>query len=78
MAVLSIIITTPTNTTSQLNVKSQFPTLPKTELNALIDLLGAIAGGNLPASIQVVSRGTDPGVTTDADPHSVSNTYSNL
>jgi len=48
----------------------QFPlkdqTLPKFELNALIDYLSKCAGGNeIVGSFYVVTRNTDPAVTTD-------------
>lgn len=75
MSVLTIVITTAADTVVSLNDKCERPTKPHEEMNALIDYLAAISGGVKASSVQVVTRATDPSVTTDGDPNSQTFTY---
>ena len=75
MQTLTIVITPLFDTIQTLNDKCQLPTKSHEEINALIDYLSGIASGSRPASVQVVTRGSDPGVTTDGDPKSESFVY---
>lgn len=66
MAFLTIVIET-TETAAQMNQLQAGATLPKTELNQLIDYLSACAGGNkVLQELYVVTRNTDPSVATDS------------
>lgn len=77
MAYLAIIINAPNDSIGELNAKAQLPTKVSDEINALIDYLSSIAAGARAASIQVVSRDTDPSVTTSGT-DSQSNVYNHL
>lgn len=78
MAYLTIVINAPNDGVPKLNAVAQNPTKVPEEINALIDYLSAISAGAKAASIQVVTRATDPGVTTDGDAASESVTYNKL
>lgn len=78
MAYLTIVISAPNDGVAQMNQVAQEPTLVNGELNALINYLAAIAGGNKAASFYVVTRATNPTVTTDGDPNSLSVSYNKL
>lgn len=78
MAYLTIVIDSVNDTVINLNQEVQRPTKVKATLNEIIDFIGAIAGGNKPASFYVVTRASDPAVTTDSDPNSESISYNNL
>lgn len=72
---VTIVITPLFDTIQTLNDKCQEPTNPHEEMNRLIDYLAGVASGARPASVQVITRGSDPGVTTDGDPKSQSFVY---
>lgn len=75
MAVLTIVITTAADTVVTLNNKCESPTKPHETMNLLIDYLAAIAGGTKASTVQVVTRASNPTVTTDGDPNSQTFTY---
>lgn len=77
MAFLTIVIQTQSNTVAQLNQKQVDGTKPSEELNALIDYLSRVAGGNeICPSFYVVTNNADPAVATDGG-SSTKTTFSN-
>lgn len=78
MAYLTVVINAPNDVVTQLNSIAQNPGKTHVELNALINLLAGINGGTRAASGYVVTRASDPVVTTDSDPNSQSNTFNHL
>lgn len=63
---ITIVIGTASNTVSQLNQIQSGATLPKSELNQLIDYLSRCAAGNeIVGSFYVVTNNSDPAVATD-------------
>lgn len=78
MSYITIVISLPKETVLQANSDSQVSLQTDNEMNALINLLAAIAGGMKPASGYIVTRATDPAVTTDSDPNSESRAFSHL
>lgn len=66
MAFLTIVIQTASDSVLQLNQKQFEQTLPKSELNQLIDYLSRCAGGNeVVQALYVVTNNADPAVATD-------------
>lgn len=66
MAFLTIVINTASNSVAQLNQIQPDQTLPKFELNQLIDYLGRCAAGNeVVQGLYVVTNNSDPAVATD-------------
>lgn len=64
MAYLCIVINVPNETIAQLNADAQKPTKVSDEINALVNVLNGINGGEKPASVQVTTRSTDPSIAT--------------
>lgn len=65
MAYVAIVINVPNDSVTQMNQTIQVEsTEARNEINALVDYITAIAGGNKPASFYVVTRDTDPTVST--------------
>lgn len=78
MAYVAIIINVPSDSITQMNqVIQQDSTEPRNEINALVDYISAIASGNKPASFYVVTRDTDPAVSTHGTSSS-SKSYNSL
>jgi hypothetical protein len=66
MSWLTITIQTASNSVSQLNQLQSGATLPKQELNQLIDYLGRCSAGNeIVQALYVVTNNGDPAVATD-------------
>jgi hypothetical protein len=66
MAFLTITIGTASNSVLQLNQRQIEHTLPKSELNQLIDYLARCAAGNeVVQAFYVVTNNADPAVATD-------------
>lgn len=66
MAFLTIVIGTASNSVSQLTQIQPDQTLPKFELNQLIDYLGRCAAGNeVVQALYIVTNNADPAVATD-------------
>ena len=74
---ITIVITAPMESIQTLNARSK-PTKQRETCDTLANLLNAIAGGVVSATVQVVTRGTDPGVVVDATTGSTSTTYTLL
>lgn len=74
---ITIVITVPAETIPTLNGRSK-PTKARETCDSLSNMLAAIAGGVINAQVQVVTRATDPGVTTDGGTGSTSTTYNLL
>lgn len=77
MAYLVIVINSPNDSIQTLNDQAQLPTKVSEDINSLVNVLAAIAGGNKPASVQVTTRDTDPAVTTHGT-KSEQETYNHL
>lgn len=66
MAFLTIVINTASESVAQLNQLQPDQTLPKFELNQLIDYLAACSAGNkVIQGLYVVTNNSDPAVATD-------------
>lgn len=63
-AYVVIVVNASLETIGSLNDKIQRPTKPEDAINALVDVLDGVNGGCYPASVQITTRNTDPGVTT--------------
>jgi hypothetical protein len=63
MSYTVIVINTPNDNITQLNAQVERSTEARGELNDLTDFMSAIVNGK-PASFYVVTRDTDPTVTT--------------
>lgn len=78
MAYVTIVINVPNDSIAQMNqVIMQDTTETRNEVNALVDYIMSIASGNKPASFYVVTRDTDPAVSTHGS-GSQSKSYSAL
>lgn len=66
MAWLTVVIETASNSVAQLNQLQSDATLPKQELNQLIDYLARCSAGNeVVQALYVVTNNGDPAVATD-------------
>lgn len=74
---ITIVITAPQETIATLNGRSK-ATKARETCDSLSNMLAAIAGGVISAQVQVITRGSDPGVTTDGATGSTSTTYNLL
>lgn len=78
MAYLTIVINDPKHPVGDLNSRTQNPVNPHEAVNLLRDYLSGVAGGTINANVQITTRGSDPGVTTDGDPASEQFNYNLL
>lgn len=64
MAYIVLVINAPDHSIGDLNNRCQNPGNLNDPINKCGNLLAAIAGGKIPASVQVTTRDTDPSVAT--------------
>lgn len=64
MAFVVFVIDCPNNSITDLNNRTQDPGNLNNPLNKCANVLAAIAGGKISASVQVTTRDTDPSVAT--------------
>lgn len=74
MAYIVLVINAPNNSIGDLNNRCQNAGNLNDPINKCANLLAAIAGGKLPAAVQVTTRDTDPAVATSGS-GSAQNTY---
>lgn len=74
MAYVVLVINCPNNSITDLNNRCQDAGNLNNPINRNSNLLAAIAGGKIPAAVQVTTRDTDPTVATSGT-GSTQNTY---